>query len=1152
MKTNLNNSLLFPSSMKVDEDFYQKQITKTFFSSNPDQNLHNFVSLYICYSCSSLSKSIYNTEGDPNWLVTFKCSKCKAEWYTCRFCNYQQQPKNPSVSKRLLGRMSKSSHQILLEKIKQDHHIQHHVDVLKKQNPYSHNSQSLQIRSIEKNTLKRECTFPKKEIPEGHRECDMKLLKTQNGDVTKGKAVIEIKAEDTEEYAFKQKQFMKWNLLIAFPDTPNDKGANCHIRTILEQMHTKNNYAEYLIRKCWVKNLFCSITKEDCNLFIRIVKEFIFSSRDACIRQTDIISRMEKRKFDQQHFLEEKIKNLEEEIILLKSHIDLQSSLIKEISIVDTNCMHPQSENTNLGIKKGNYSNRKPTINLPLPTETFHIKKILNGPNSFVGNLLIPPIYHLPDGYTYVLPSQVLKLYLAHGIEFNYMKWNNLQQELNVSPRSIFNSHDIIQKANSLLSREKNKNEDIYLLPIGLWSDGFDAGGASKSLRNVVKAITIHIPHDKISKNHVFLVGLGINKGDHDQIRKIIMEDFEKLEKGPIPCYLPKLNKTVKVQIFLSYVIFDRVEHCDWTGFMGHNGIFSTIPGLSCPIVTNDKDKTAAKGIKVKKVISSCQKCYYRRIRLLKQQDFNGASSSSTGCSKCNDWNLNEVEFSHDEYPVDAKDNTSKWLKSLKINFKEMVSCCETVHRKVYFHEWSRKDCDRYAQRFCIKKEILNKIFADAYSRRPKKNNIPNNNNWARNVDFPYHFLPYGMRQKILDLDDCIVGIMHTLVLNLGRHFLTTIQLLSSQIRIWSDKIYPELKEKLSHIGSLSLNWCKALAFGSKEKPASPWVSENYLAFITIGKSLVSMFNFNVKEDKNEHIKTLIMVTMSTFNIIISYVFQMEVPTVEICNMVDTYAKIFLSCYRKLDSLIEKKEVNVIESTACAINILKIGNEMRRKGMQRKFWEGGILGEGYIPIVKCDLRRGVKMKGSIPSAVRKIYQKKSLDILRDHHDSINSHITEGKEDTDQDEDSENSFFTTDRYRKFHCYKNIDILSNDINAYKAVAVVYFKAEKKIYGMIRISNKRNLLHIATKCHREIMKTYCFDVDISTSTPFDMEELSLSCDAYYSALLLPINFIETGESNAKTTKYYMCNENRMEYNKERKFQHPSFYYTSKSNLF
>ena len=144
------------------------------------------------------------------------------------------------------------------------------------------------------NPLKRDSYLSKRTSTENQKEGSIKLLKTQKGDITKEKESFNIRIENKEKEIFEHKMKLKSNLLIAFPDTQNDKGVNRHIRIIMEQMHTNQNYAEYLIKKCWLKNFFCSISREDCNIFIRIVKEFIFSSRDACIRQVDILARMEK------------------------------------------------------------------------------------------------------------------------------------------------------------------------------------------------------------------------------------------------------------------------------------------------------------------------------------------------------------------------------------------------------------------------------------------------------------------------------------------------------------------------------------------------------------------------------------------------------------------------------------------------------------------------------------------------------------------------------------------------------------------------------------------------------------------------------------------------------------------------------------------
>ena len=65
---------------------------------------------------------------------------------------------------------------------------------------------------------------------------------------------------------------------------------------------------------------------------------------------------------------------------------------------------------------------------------------------------------------------------------------------------------------------------------------------------------------------------------------------------------------------------------------MGHNGIFSSIPSLSCPIVTNQNNKSAAESITVRKILSFCKKCNNKRIQYLKQEEFCNAFSCSSDC----------------------------------------------------------------------------------------------------------------------------------------------------------------------------------------------------------------------------------------------------------------------------------------------------------------------------------------------------------------------------------------------------------------------------------------------------------------------------------------------------------------------------------------
>ena len=165
---------------------------------------------------------------------------------------------------------------------------------------------------------------------------------------------------------------------------------------------------------------------------------------------------------------------------------------------------------------------------------------------------------------------------------------------------------------------------------------------------------------------------------------------------------------------------------------------------------------------------------------------------------------------------------------------------------------------------------------------------------------------------------------------------------------------------------------------------------------------------------------------------------------------------------------------------------------------------------------------------------------------------LDDYITDGKSNVNMEEDPKNFIFNKERYRKYHCYRNIDDLFTDIISYKPISVMYYKPEKELYAMIRISNKRHLVNVLTKKEKIIMKTFCFDVELSSTTPILIEELSVKCDSYFSAMLLPLNYIERENNEKVFTKFFLCNEYRMEYNGAKDFVYPSFLFGNDNILF
>ena len=76
--------------------------------------------------------------------------------------------------------------------------------------------------------------------------------------------------------------------------------------------------------------------------------------------------------------------------------------------------------------------------------------------------------------------------------------------------------------------------EDVYHIGLGYWSDDCDVGSASKAKRSLVKLVTIHVLHPTLTENHVFPVGFGSDKGDHEYVRCKILNDLYDLQRKKI------------------------------------------------------------------------------------------------------------------------------------------------------------------------------------------------------------------------------------------------------------------------------------------------------------------------------------------------------------------------------------------------------------------------------------------------------------------------------------------------------------------------------------------------------------------------------------------------------------------------------------------
>lgn len=174
------------------------------------------------------------------------------------------------------------------------------------------------------------------------------------------------------------------NLKTSFPILSNDRKQIQYIeniRTLIYKKISNDSYREHLILEKWLSlssKEYC-ISSEDCDLFLRIVRQIILNSRDEQGKITDIYSRIEKRNIRETNKLYNHISKLTEIIESQKSFIQ---SLCNEFGISSCESLHsiptlPPSEN--VSNDKDIYEIKKLRIPSSLKDARSITKKLLPG-----------------------------------------------------------------------------------------------------------------------------------------------------------------------------------------------------------------------------------------------------------------------------------------------------------------------------------------------------------------------------------------------------------------------------------------------------------------------------------------------------------------------------------------------------------------------------------------------------------------------------------------------------------------------------------------------------------------------------------------------------------------------------------------------------
>ena len=1073
------DSVFIPTNVS-DHEAYLNEVTLLFAASTDTRSV--FRPLLFCDNATSLcnfsaarSINLKPLTAYP-WAMEFKCNSddCQRSWIVCRQCPYLNQGDRIQYQGGRIDRTRPSRSLILIK----EHHCTHHVT--------------------------------------SHEEHEDDYVDAGGFDVSQNDQVHTQGASILTE-----SERINTSLLSVFPH--GDK-VSCHRREYLEAK-SNGNAAEFLIQKSMLQGSGSRVSKEDITLLLRIVKLLLTSSRGERVGITDIFERIVMKIKLQGKEMEKQNKVLRSEMVQLRDQLKIAKNEVRELQrLLSSDIVMVEHSGDDVSSSPPQLNERETYVSLAIPTTANEARRLLEGPNCFVKHLPIPTVESI-QGYAMTLPSNALQLGVCLGLDLEEVHCIDAHTIAKLLPRSIYQSPNI-QKL--ITAFEGGNDLDVYHVPVGLWSDGCDTGGTSKSNRSGMKITSIHIFNDTMTPRHVFPIAIGPSKSDHEEVRKLILDDFHELSLGTVPCFQYRTKKIINVRFFLAYTVQDRPEHAEFTGFLSHAGTYSTVPGISCPISVSG---VMSSGIDFTKPLASCTACVSRRLRSFINGAVDDASERNASvCTTCCDFDLYSVTYvPPTSFPPEEilriNQDANGLLRGKEVTFESMKNALLLTYQRLSTVPfWNKKQAQEYTKYECISTSIFEEVYQLAREARDKQPTPP----------FPEHVLPAAMKFAGLELKQCLVGVMHTLILNGGKTVLGTIRELLTKETKWQP-FYKETNLDLQRIRKLSLSWCKAWNYGSSQTPGGPWVSENYYAFIGVSKSLCSLLCRTLAKPKADAAKSAIW----SWTALVARIMQPVPPTQELIHSVSELVKIFLSSFGKMDSyMLNARRKPKIESTSCLASLLIIAQNMELHGIQRNFWEGSDQGEGIIGVLKPLVSRGTYMPGFATTLQSKFYILRELQQLIDETDQITEDDAEENDDYDATLSGEAEIaMDKKRYRRFHCYEGRDMLADSITTTSAIALMHHLETGKFYALIRDLGNREVSEITLEDNSgaTIDNTWCFNIHISEeSQPID------SISNYESAILLPLYQVNS-------VKYYMRTEHHKELQADGSFSFPNIFETN-----
>lgn len=645
--------------------------------------------------------------------------------------------------------------------------------------------------------------------------------------------------------------------------------------------------------------------------------------------------------------------------------------------------------------------------------------RLLSGKFALFQNLPHPQV-HSYDSHAYVMPTECLADFMAHGLADMSVSRSDQALQEQPLPHST--------KAREIL--ETNRERGVRTIFGSVWSDGFDPNTKLKN-RGSAWVMTLTLETEvtgAVTIRNVYPLVVGKEVDDHRRVTRLIWEDFSSLtstQDRDILMYCGREKREVKVSLHILAVSQDQPERRESTALLRGNSTYHARFGYC---------------VNVKQIAKQMRPCVFCMGSM--KSVLGDTLWEPQACDHCLNWMANEekVFFGvEQDYPREMLHQSGK-LQLRKLSFEDLLEAVSVTHDKVVTEAWDAKTAKAYLGTWCLpdkfKKEILlcaENCHALAKATREMNEEVINTLNIEamENLDLHQQWKPPPVWQSGLEMWSIHETGMHLLFLGICESIVFEIENWAVKRKL-NTSLGKQLLYLTAKIEKFHLSWCKVNQY--KGDKLGGWISENYMAHSRLFAWYYSCLHvlaedtpyeppdkprgrWNMLENKawlrsrnlpvNGNAEELKERVTSNFNLpeapptgaplthvvdvvltfwsMVSHLMGMKEGNTLTANVSARLIRVFLTAVYDLDELMAvpmDRKIPMWLSQYNFLCLLNLPEQIEKLGPIRNRWDGSIRGERFLQKAKPNVR-STRLKNWAENLMLNLLRQRELFVLRE-------------------------------------------------------------------------------------------------------------------------------------------------------------------------